>query len=460
MENNPEKEAVQQGQELKVKEKETTTKRSPVELTKSLARYGGFAIVENTIDGALNINPEKKARRRIFLEDENNKEYRKEIKSRMKMMLQILSMADNAADLVGKVEEKIQSKQDCYNENLGRALHASRTMETSYRSLNLFFKNTESDKVKNIGIINADPDDVKDTDSPVFQLVSETLDMEYDRLDLRDNYSLLAIPGFLGSKKVVDAYARIANKNKVMLLTDYENYDSPDVLLSNFERANFTGGDAYLSNVMMTGNWLVGRGAVEEAGEDEDLFVPPSAALAGKVYNTLMSQVSAGRKFGALNEVDAVRFKLKKSEIAQLEKAGIVPMVNEYGKVMAFSAKTLFNGDNIGLQTYSVVRVFDYVTKVIMDFLNRRAFENFNVNTQMEIRSQIIRYLDSITGPGKLIEKFSIKRFERDPKQKDRVYLDIHMVPYFPAKNFVIKMDGQKGDDPDSASWDTEYEAG
>lgn len=54
-------------------------------------------------------------------------------------------------------------------------------------------------------------------------------------------------------------------------------------------------------------------------------------------------------------------------------------MVNEYGKVMAFSAKTLFNGDNLGLQTYSVVRVFDYVTKVLMDFLNRRAFENFNV---------------------------------------------------------------------------------
>ncbi|MEN2802009.1 type VI secretion system contractile sheath protein TssC, partial [Capnocytophaga sputigena] len=67
---------------------------------------------------------------------------------------------------------------------------------------------------------------------------------------------------------------------------------------------------------------------------------------------------------------------LKKSEIANLESLGLIPMVNEYGKVMAFSAKTLFNGDNIGLQTYSVVRVFDYVTKVLMDFLNRRAFEN------------------------------------------------------------------------------------
>jgi hypothetical protein len=48
-----------------------------------------------------------------------------------------------------------------------------------------------------------------------------------------------------------------------------------------------------------------------------------------------------------------------------------------------------------------------------------------------------------------------VKRFEQDPVQKDRIYLDIHMTPYFPAKNFMIKMDGQKGDDGNE--WDTEY---
>jgi hypothetical protein len=209
---------------------------------------------------------------------------------------------------------------------------------------------------------------------------------------------------------------------------------------------------------MMTCNWLVGRGKQQDVGEEEDLFVPPSTALAGKVYSTLMSQVAAGRKHGALNEIDGVKFPLKKSEIAQLEKLGLVPMVNEYGKVMPFSAKTLFNGDNIGLQTYSVVRVFDYVIKVLIDFLNRRAFENFNVNTRMDLQKQIVKFLDSITGPGKLIEKFKVIRFEQDPKQKDRIFLDIHMTPYFPAKNFLIKLDGHKGDDPDSAEWQAEYE--
>ena len=103
-----------------------------------------------------------------------------------------------------------------------------------------------------------------------------------------------------------------------------------------------------------------------------------------------------------------------------------------------------------------MVRVFDYVTKVMMDFLNRRAFENFNARTRKELMSQIVKFLDGITGPGKLIEDFSIKRFEQDANQKDKIHLDIHMKPYFPAKNFMIRMDGQKGDD--GTEWDSEYE--
>jgi hypothetical protein len=36
-----------------------------------------------------------------------------------------------------------------------------------------------------------------------------------------------------------------------------------------------------------------------------------------------MSQVVAGKKFGGINEVESVRFDLKKSEISELEKNGI-----------------------------------------------------------------------------------------------------------------------------------------
>jgi hypothetical protein len=425
----------------------------------SLVKYGGFAIVETTIDGAQNLNPEKKARKKIFLSEADKKDERQKLKKRLMLILDLLSSADTASGLMEKAQEKADNAQNLLNKNILKSLEATRDLEQSYRSVNYFFKNTGSDKVKNVHFMNAAKEQITDLDNTLFiDTVSSELEKNYDRLDLRDNYSLLCIPGYLGSKKVVDKWARIAYKNKVMLLTDFQHLDAPDDVLEEFESSKLTGGDAYLSNVMMACNYIVGRGKQADVGEEEDVYVPPSSALAGMVYQTLMSQVAAGRKFGALNEVDSVKFPMKKSEIAQLEKSGLIPMVNEYGKVMPFSAKTLFTGDNLGLQTYSVVRVFDHITKVLIDFLNRRAFENFNFNTRQDIQKQIVKFLDSITGPGKLIEKFKLLRFEQDPNQKDRIYLDIHMTPYFPAKNFMIKLDGQKGDDPDSAEWMAEYE--
>ena len=424
---------------------------------KKLEKFGGFDLLETAIDNVQNINPERKARKKIFLEESSKKAEREALKKNLQWWSEILSSTDDISEMINTCEQKSDEAGKVLKKNLKAAIESSTELERSYRSVALFYKNTESTKVKNISIINAEADQLRDLDNTRFiDAIQTELVANYDRLDLRNNYGLLILPGYLGSNKVVEKWAKIAYENKVMLVTDFENLEAPDDVMELFEAANLTGGDVFRSNVVMSCNWLVGRGKFEEVDEEDDLYVPPAAALGGKIYNTLMSQVTAGKKHGGMNEVDGVRFDLKKSEIANLEKLGLVPMVKEYGKVMAFSAKTLFNGDNLGLQTYSVVRVFDYVAKVMMDFLNRRAFENFNGNTRKELNGQIVKFLDGITGPNKLIENFTIQRFEQDPVQKDKIYLDIHLKPYFPSKTFMIKLEGQKGDDGND--WSSEYE--
>lgn len=425
-------------------------------LTK-LARVGGFDLLEATVDGLQNLNPERKARKQIFLTGDEKKKEREELKKKIQLWIDVLEDSDSVADMVEKSTEKLQAAEENLNKNIGLALEATKELEQAYRSVNLFYQNTESDKLKNVVMMNASMDQIKDLDNPRFiDFVGDELKQKYDRLDLRDNYSLMVIPGYMGSNKVVEKWGKIAHENKAMLITDFADLDQPDDVIDLFTAANLTGGEAYKSNVIMTCNYLVGRGKVAEVGEEDDLTVPGSAALAGKMYYTLMSQVTAGKKHGAINDVDGVKFDLKKSEISHLERIGLVPMVNEYGKVMAFSAKTLFNGDNIGLQTYSVVRVFDYVTKVLFDFLNRRAFENWTSKTEQDLRGQIVKFLDGIQGPERLIERFKIMRFERDEVQKDKIHLDIHITPYFPAKSFVVKLDGQKGEDEET-TWSSEY---
>ena len=437
-----------------------SVKKSPISLEKSLdklVRYGGFDLLEASIENVQNVNPERNARRKIFLTESSKQKERDTLKKTLELWASVLKQSDSLVEMVAHCEDQQKSAEELLSKNLYNAVEATRELETNYRTIALFYKNTEEDKIKNVTVMNASLEQLKDLDNTRFiDTIHAELSDNYDRLDLRNNYGLLVIPGYLGSNMVVEKWAKIAHENKVMLVTDFEHLDDPDDVMEMFDEANLTGGDVYRANVLMTCNWLVGRGRFNEIGETTDLFVPPSAALAGKIYKTLMSQVTAGKKFGGINEVEGVRFDLKKSEIANLESLGLIPMVNEYGKVMAFSGKTLFNGDNLGLQTYSVVRVFDYVTKVLMDFLNRRAFENFTATTRKDIMNQIVQFLDSITGPKNLIENFEIRRFEQDPKQKDRIYLDIHMKPYFPAKNFLIKMDGHKG--TDANEWDTEYE--
>lgn len=429
---------------------------SSVIVGKALEKLGGFGFVETVVDGMANMNPERKARKQIFLTDSNKKEEREDLLKNIHLWLELLESDQSPSALIDACKQKATQAVSCLKSNLKQALNQSRALEVSYRTMAQFYKNTELDKVDNVHIINASMEQITDLDNPVFiNHIAEEFKLYYDRLDLRDNYSLLSIPGYMGSNMVVDKWAKICNENKVMLLTDFANLDKPDDVVDLFHSANLTSGDVHKSNVIMTCNWLVGRGRAEEVGEEEDVFIAPSTSLTGKIHKTLMSQVSAGKKHGGINEVDAVKFELKKSEISQLEKMGLVPMVNEYGKIMAFSAKTLFDGDNIGLQTYSVVRVFDYVTKVLLDFLNRRAFENWNAKNEDDLRRQIVLFLDGIKGADKLIEKFKIVRFEQDKHQKDRVWLDIRLTPYFPAKSFVIKLDGHKGDDGND--WEAEY---
>ncbi|SFM71774.1 hypothetical protein SAMN05428949_0550 [Chitinophaga sp. YR627] len=447
----------QQAAGVQTAEKAVKAELSLAESLEKLARVGGIDLLETAIDGLQNLNPDRKARKQIFLTGNEKRREREELKKKIRLWIDILENADSVATMIERSNERLQVAEENINKNIGIALKATRELEQSYRAVNLFYQNTEADKLKNVVLLNASQEQIQDLDNPRFiEYVNDELKQKYDRLDLRENYSLLVVPGYMGSNKVVEKWAAIAYRHKAMLITDFADLDHPDDVIDLFTEANLTGGDAYRSNVIMTCNWLIGRGKVQEVGENDDLTVPGSAALAGKMYHTLMSQVTAGKKHGSMNDVDGVRFELKKSEISHLERLGLVPMVNEYGKVMAFSAKTLFNGDNIGLQTYSVVRVFDYITKVLFDFLNRRAFENWTSKTEKDLRGQIVKFLDRIQGPDRLIEHFKIMRFERDEVQKDTIHLDIHITPYFPAKSFVVKLDGYKGED-EATTWASEY---
>ncbi len=429
----------------KAPEKVKVEAKSLEDALEALIDYGGFDLIKDTIEGAGSMDPQAKARKNIFLTESGKKSEREKLKNNLLLWLEMVSDHENVADMISASQEKSESASKLLNENLKKALKETRELETSYRSVALFYKNTEKDKIRNITIFNTDPEKLKDMENTmVIDKIAAELKQNFDRLDLRENYSLLVIPGYLGSNQAVEKWAKIAYNNKVLLITDFQHLDDPEAVIEEFDLAGLTGGEIHKSNAIITCNWIVGREKYQELEEEDHLFVPPSTSLAGKIYSTLIAQPVAGKMHGGLNEVNGVKFELKKSEITELEKRGLVPMVHEWGKVMGMSAKTLYNGNDIGLQTYSVVRVFDYVAKVLIDFLNRQAFVNWTPKVEKDLRMEIGRYLDSIKGHDKIIESFSIIGLKQD-KDTKIINLDIHITPFFPAKSFLLRLGGTKG---------------
>ncbi|RIV25431.1 type VI secretion system contractile sheath protein TssC [Fibrisoma montanum] len=419
-------------------------------------RFGGFKLLETTIDGADNLNPERRAKKNIFLKEESRQEDREALKQRLELWKELLlKEGTSITDMADEVTEKQKVAEELFRKNLADIVGETREYESTYRGITLFFENAKTSglKLRNAVFMNATSeqlDSTKITNKQTIDHIENEIHQVYNRFDLGESYSLLVVPGYLHNRQTVDKWAKIASDHKLMLITDYRNVDSLKDMLDLFHKEKIASDTPRNANVLMACNHLVGRGRYDDLDEDDDLYIEPSSALAGKIYSNLISQVSAGYQYGTLEQVDGVRLDLLKTEVGELEGLGLIPMTKEWGRVVPFSGKTLYTGNNLGLKTYSVVRVFDWIMKVLMQFLNKRAMENWNTTVQQEIQREIVQFLDKIKGPGKIIERFEAPQFRRDPTQKDRIYLDIHITPFFPAKTFVIGLTGEDGRDPET----------
>ena len=189
--------------------KEARQVDNPLELLKQgidkLAKFGGFDLIESSIEGAANLNPERKARRNIFLTESQKKGEREALKRALTIWAEVLESSGEISDMVNLSEQKAEECQKVLEKNLAKAVDETKELERSYRNVALFFKNTEGDKLKNVSFINCEADQLKDLDNTRFiDFINAELKQNFDRLDLRTNYSILVVPGYLGSNKVLE----------------------------------------------------------------------------------------------------------------------------------------------------------------------------------------------------------------------------------------------------------------
>lgn len=429
---------------------ERQTVANPAELLqKSLSgldKFGGFQLLKGLIKGVENMDPRRKAIKNVFLNDSAYEDARNRLKNELSLWVEILeSGGKDPMEIVDSCKEECQKAERNLSENLFCIHDEIRNLETTYRSLDAFFANAGQGKVDCITLMNVNKEELGDHDSEDTQAVRDELERYFDRLNLKNNYSMLVVPGYLGDAETVRMWAQTAYRNKVIMLTDFKDSMNFEMLKEELDDASLQGTDPYLGNIVMTANYILGRKKSELAGEDEDLYIPASGALAGRMSNTeetVIAQAAAGKRYGTLDNVKGARIDLRKSEIAALIDLGVIPMVEEDGRTMAFSNHTLYNGASKGLQEYSIVRVFDWIGKVFENYCNDHAMEIWTPAIKSEITQDIHSFLSDYKGPGGIIEKYTNLKVDQDPKTKD-ISINVEITPYFAAQNFFIELTGR-----------------
>lgn len=419
---------------------------------RALENSGGFDIFLSLDTELENMDPDTPAVKDVFLSETEWKETRTELLEKVTAFIMIFSEGESITDMVTRAETKALLFRDVFNKNLKIALDLTRSLEEAYWNVGLFFKNAGTDELTSVEIVNVPRESIRDlNDNKFFPKVEEWIREGYHSFDMTENYSMMVLPGWLDKKQVVDKWGELAHKYKVMMLTDYRDVDikSANKLL---EKDSLAGSSSYLQHILMFYNNPVIRSKDDQTGEKNDLRASSAASVAGLMYDCdaiPISQARAGTKYGRLKEVNGVAVNLLDFEAAAIDEKSIIPTIFKGNSVYSWGNRTLFNGNNKGLQEYTIVRTFDWIGKVMMNFLTEQCFKRFTPSLEKELRSQIIDFLNDYTGSNKLLQRYHLGEIRQDEKTKD-ILIDINLTPFFAAKNFIVTITGHEGKEFDA----------
>jgi hypothetical protein len=409
-----------------------------------LANAGGFNLIKSILPEAEKLDPRSKASRTIFLSEKVNEVKRKRLAKDIESWIELLEQDKKAVEMANICDQNQKKFEKLFRDNIFAVLEKIKPLETEYRTLDTFYKNIGTDKASKLRIINVDKTQLGNSDSEFFAEVDYLLKNGYDRLSLKDSYSIIAMPGHIfQNKPILLKWAEMAHKYKALLISDHADERDYDSLIENIEQ--YRDSDNDLQNVILCSNYLLGREAEKLIDEEEGLYIPPSAALAGMLYDESvpMSQGRAGKQYGTLQEVKGTRLDLLVSQIKPITEKQVVPFVFSEGRVMAFNNSTLYNGSNDAMKEYPIVRVFDWIKKVLINFLNDEVMQNWDTLVSPEIlKAKIQKFLNEYKGYGKFFQDYKIGEPIQGPNKE--ITVDLEIKPYFAAKNFIVKLSANK----------------
>lgn len=355
-----------------------------------------------------------------------------------------------------KVLQNIQHQQNTQTliKNLTEVFEKTNRLEKSYRSLDLFFKNTSEESLNNLYTINVPLEEFTSSSSDLlYQNIDKTLaEIYYNSFSTANPYSIMVIPGYLEFN--LNLWSKIAHKHKVTLITDYKDATEIESIKKSIEEKPLKGLEEFKSNTIVTCNYGLVREKISGI-EKEDMYIPLSIALAGKMYrqgemyiNKAMQPI-AGRKSGKLDGIANTRIDLKRVETIQIEEMGMIPIKHETAwGVCTMSDLTLYaDSSDPELGVITTVRTLNWIQKSILIYLNAMNGDIFSSNYEREMKIALRNFFKGIMGRDKLIEDYDIMKVEQDRQNFQKIDIEVQVKLIFSTKYYDIKFQGNIEDD-------------
>lgn len=255
---------------------------------------------------------------------------------------------------------------------------------------------------------------------------------------------MAVVPGYLGSVENIDTVARqLGLPNKVHIMTDLPNFEKFEEVMDMLEDpayANLPGIDNYKQYVSVFANYILARSANQY--EDDDMWIPPSAAVAGKMYQgdttVGMQQPMAGFKHGKIADAKYLRFRANQPDASKINEKGVNPMVNFEGTAVAMGAATLFTKETFNI--YSIRRTYDYVYKTLRHYLNKQTFSVIDQKFIDAMRRDIDKFMKAISGGDNILQDYRVEIFaDEEMRKRQEIDIKVSLNPKYPARTFNIE---------------------
>lgn len=418
-------------EKIKLDEKELEKVREQLLPMLSALFPRGGTFVGDVLPGAGLLDPEDPAATKEAVEALTPYQ-RLALALRLRLASHMLEEAASLTDALQTAEKEHTRHQEALDKNLRSVYEQMRPLEIQYRTLNQFFDNAAASPGANVSaeIFNTPPAALfEDASEPLSVLTKEIQGTNAEAFHQSKAKSILVIPGHWAENKYLNRLEALLADNRVSLFTDIfsgqRRMDNYDAIQDKLELETYKGlkqGTPGRAHMSVCANEICAR--QKYAWEDDNLWIPPSTTVAGRVYNVdqewaAIKEGAAGYKRGkALVSSPMVRVKLNNASTGALANTyNLIPLIESKGDVFIMGVGSLCTDET--MKQYPTVRIYDFIQKAMLDYSRTLLFERFSEQSKEIVKAGLRRFFDGLVKEG-VIESYSDLTVERDGKPGEK----------------------------------------